>query len=112
MTVESVQQVQGNRATYFRSTKAKKEDYQAILQGKIEELSEKIKNGDTETSYQIGAQSFTQTEWNKLIEEFDEAEENVRKLMREEQERKEEEELQEKAQEKKIELMRRRLWNS
>lgn len=31
----------------------------------------KIKNGDTEPTYQIGGQSFTEEEWKKLVEKID-----------------------------------------
>ena len=63
-------------------------DYQKILEEKINELYVKVKNGDTEPAYQIGAQSFTEKEWDEFLEKFDSAEEAVREIMESEQERK------------------------
>lgn len=62
--------------------------YQNILQERIQELSEKIQNGETEPSYQIGAQSFSLKEWDEFLAKFDSVEEAIRELMREEQEKK------------------------
>lgn len=67
-------------------------DYTEILKEKINEIYIKIKNGDTEPAYQIGAQSFTEKEWKKFIDTFDSIEEAVQELMKEEQARKEAEE--------------------
>lgn len=36
-----------------------------------EEIAEKIQNGETELTYQIGSQSFTVKEWNKFIDKID-----------------------------------------
>ena len=54
--------------------------YLDILQEKIQDLSEKIQNGETEPSYQIGAQSFTLKEWDEFLAKFDSAEEDIREL--------------------------------
>lgn len=54
-----------------------------IIRDRISELAEKIKNGDTEKSYQIGAQSFTDTEWSFFLEQFDSIQEEMVKEMRE-----------------------------
>ncbi len=88
--------------------------YQKMIQDKIEELVRKIANGDTETSYQIGGQSYTEREWNKLLEHFDAIEEMINKSIKEEieerKERNEQEELQQqKAQDKKVEEERTKL---
>lgn len=45
--------------------------------------------GKKEPSYQIGAQSFTEKEWEKFMDQFDSVEEAVKELMKEEQEEKE-----------------------
>lgn len=55
----------------------------------MEQILEKMENGETEPSYQIGSRSFTEREWDRLLEEFDSIEEAVRKLMEEERERRE-----------------------
>lgn len=67
-------------------------DYAKILKEKINEIFVKIQNGDTEPTYQIGAQSFTEKEWDEFLEKFDSIEEAIQELMREEKERKEAEE--------------------
>lgn len=53
-------------------------DYRKLLAEKIEELYERIKNGEPETSYPIGAASFTEKEWEQLIRKFDAIQEAVR----------------------------------
>ena len=72
-------------------------DYSEYLKKKIDEIFVKIQNGDTEPSYQIGSQSFTQKEWEKFLERFDSIEEAIRELMKEEQERKEAEKKKQKS---------------
>ena len=67
-------------------------DYYEFIRVKIEELFVKIQNGDTESRYQIGSQSFTEKEWEEFLDRFDSLEEAIQELMKEEQERKEAEE--------------------
>ena len=69
-------------------------DYAKFLEEKINEISVKIQNGETEPTYQIGSQSFTEKEWEEFLDKFDSIEETIRELMKEEQERKEAEEAQ------------------
>lgn len=57
-------------------------DYHNIIKEKLEELSEKFQNGDTESKYQIGAGYFTEAEWNKLIDEYDAMQDAIKELMR------------------------------
>ncbi|MDE5966442.1 MAG: hypothetical protein K2G89_06380 [Lachnospiraceae bacterium] len=74
-----IEKVGGQRVQNARYENEKESvDYQKILHEKIQEISEKIKNGDTEPSYQIGNQSFTEKEWDKLIEAFDEVQDEIR----------------------------------
>lgn len=54
-----------------------------LIREKMEELYEKIKKGETEQSFQIGASSFTIKEWEKFIQRFDESEEEADKLIKE-----------------------------
>lgn len=68
-------------------------DYRQFITDNKNALYEKIKNGDTEVSYQIGAKAYTEKEWDKILAEFDDAQETVRKMVEEEQEKKEEERL-------------------
>lgn len=65
-----------------RKEEAETIDYQAFLQEKCEEILEKLENGETEVSYQIGGQSFTEREWDKLLEKFDAEQETIREQMR------------------------------
>ena len=67
-------------------------DYAKILEEKINEIFAKIQNGDTEASYQIGSQSFTEKEWEEFLDKFDSVEEAIQELMKEEQAGKEAEE--------------------
>lgn len=69
------------------------EDYHKFISEKINEILEKIRNGETEPTYQIGAQSFTEKEWDKFLEKFDSIEETIQELIREEQARKEAEQV-------------------
>lgn len=75
----------------FVDSSEETQDYTKFLKEKMDEIIEKIKNGDTEVSYQIGAQSFTEKEWEELLEKFDSIEEAIQELMKEEQAKKEEE---------------------
>ena len=67
-------------------------DYSEYLRQKIDEIFVKIQNGDTEPTYQIGSQSFTEKEWEEFLDKFDSIEEAIQELMKEEQDRKEAEE--------------------
>lgn len=76
--------------SYVHSTNAKAEanadaisEYQKVVEQKMVELSERLQGGNDQVSYQIGAQSFTEREWNKLIDEYDEAQDKLKMLMRE-----------------------------
>lgn len=67
-------------------------DYMAFLQEKCEEILEKLRTGETEVSYPIGAESYTEREWDKFLKKFDDIQEDVRQKM-EERFRKREEKL-------------------
>ena len=55
---------------YMDGTDSKK-DYSKFLEQYAEQIKEKIKNGETEPTYQIGGQSFNEEEWKKLVEKID-----------------------------------------
>lgn len=59
-------------------------DYLEFIRQRKDEIIEKVKKGETEPSIQTGAQAFTEKEWDRLLDQFDSAEEALRKLMREE----------------------------
>lgn len=48
----------------------------------MEEMAKKVKEGKVEPTFQTGAQSFTIKEWEKLLEEFDDAEEALQEQIR------------------------------
>lgn len=48
------------------------------LRERMDEILTMIENGETEPSYQIGAQSFTIKEWDRLMEEFDSIEDAMK----------------------------------
>ena len=50
----------------------------------MQEMFEKLKRGETQPVYQIGAQSFTLEEWDKFLKNFDEAQEAIRAALEEE----------------------------
>lgn len=68
-----------------------KEDLLEMLAKTAEEILEKIKNGDTEESYQIGSQSFTKKEWDKVLGSFDSAQEQIHEALNERTEKLQEE---------------------
>ena len=72
-------------------------DYQKILSERRNEIYEKLKNGDTEESFQIGGSSFTEKEWDKLLSEVDDITEEMREAMREEHQKRFAKNLEEKS---------------
>ena len=52
-------------------------DYRKQLQEHMAQMLDKIKHGTIQPKIQIGAQEYTQEEWKKLLEKFDEAEEEL-----------------------------------
>ena len=60
----------------------------------MDAMYERIQSGNLgETSYQIGAASYTQEEWDKMLENFDDIEEDIREEMRKEHEERRVEQL-------------------
>lgn len=60
--------------------------FSALIQDQREELEERIRNGTSEPSYQIGANSFTEREWTKLIRSVDAVQEAMREAAERERE--------------------------
>lgn len=56
-----------------------------------ENIYNKMKNGEIEESFQIGGQSFSMKEWDKLLDSFDKAEEALQEAIEEEEEVKDKE---------------------
>ena len=82
-------------ASYTSGKETKTDDYWKIISDRKNEIYEKVKNGDTEETFQIGGSSFTQKEWDKLLSEVDDIMEEVRKAMREEHQKRVEEDTEE-----------------
>lgn len=74
------------------------QEMRQVIQEKIDEIFTKLQTGDTEPSFQIGAQSFTEKEWDEFLAKFDSLQDAIRKLMEEERERLEKAELADKMQ--------------
>ncbi len=70
------------------------QDFVRMIVDKINDLYEKIKNGEAAPSFQIGARSFTIEEWDKFLKQFDSLEDAIRELMAQEQRKRAEEEEQ------------------
>ena len=49
----------------------------------MEEMAKKVKEGKVEPSFQIGGQTFTIKEWEKLLADFDDAEEGLQEQIKE-----------------------------
>ncbi len=79
------------------SVKDSNMDYQRIISERKNEIYEKLKNGDTEESFQIGGSSFTEKEWDKLLSEVDDITEEMREAMREEHQKRFAETVEEKS---------------
>ena len=70
--------------TYNTQSSPQKADFRKIFEEEKAEFYEKYKNGEAKPSYQIGGSSFTEEDWDKLIEGVDELTEEMRELIREE----------------------------
>lgn len=65
--------------------------YEEFIREKADEAEKKIINGDTEPAYAIGGRSFTEKEWKSLLENYDKAEEEIKKEIEERKEEKNQE---------------------
>lgn len=57
--------------------------YREQILAHMEEMAKKVKEGKVEPSFQIGGQTFTIREWEKLLADFDDAEEALQELIKE-----------------------------
>lgn len=55
-----------------------------FLRQQIDKMYRELKAGRKEPSFQIGAATYTITEWNEMLENFDEVQEEIREEIREE----------------------------
>lgn len=75
----------GKTETEEKSEEKKNEDmtYREQILAHMEEMAKKVKEGKVEPTFQTGAQSFTIKEWEKLLTEFDDAEEALQEQIKE-----------------------------
>lgn len=68
-----------------KSEEKKTEDmtYREQILAHMEEMAKKVKEGKVEPTFQTGAQSFTIKEWEKLLADFDDAEEALQEQIKE-----------------------------
>ena len=71
-----------------------RQELMECISNKKDEIAQKIKNGETEPTFSIGAQSFTIKEWDKLLAKVDKNNEQVRKEQEQRKEALEKEALQ------------------
>lgn len=67
-----------------KSEEKKTEDmtYREQILAHMEEMAKKVKEGKVEPTFQTGAQSFTIKEWEKLLADFDDAEEALQEQIK------------------------------
>lgn len=53
------------------------------IKEKMQEIYDKLKNGDTETKFQIGNQEFSIREWDNFLEKFDSVQDAIRAALEE-----------------------------
>lgn len=77
----------------------------------VQEIYDKVKNGDTEESIPIGGQSFTIKEWDRFMNRFDKVQEGIRESIEEEIEKRKAKE-EDRAVRQKVELAKEKDENS
>lgn len=75
------QKKKGQAAESDRSGQEKDTDYRQFLLEKMEEMRANIRNGTIQPEIQIGAEAYTQEEWEKLLSKIDAAEEALREQL-------------------------------
>ena len=82
MSVTGVNIPYGNSGYSYQNitgkTKKTKEELMQSLNDKKNELYKKLQDGNTETTFQIGGQSFSLKEWDKLLEKFDAVQDSLK----------------------------------
>ena len=75
--VLKAQEDRGAKTADTKSGSAKDTDYMEQLREHMAQMLDNIKHGTIQPKIKIGAQEYTQEEWRKLLEKFDEAEEEL-----------------------------------
>ena len=65
------------------------------IREKMQEIYDKLQNGDTETKFMIGNQEFSIKEWDSFLEKFDSVQDAIREALEEKIEKQTEERLEE-----------------
>lgn len=65
------------------------------IREKMQEIYDKLQNGDTETKFQIGNQEFSIKEWDSFLEKFDNVQDAIREALEEKIEKQTEEHFEE-----------------
>lgn len=76
---------QPNSSTSSKKNELTRADMLKIIQDKIREMKIKLENDETEQTYQIGSRTFTEKEWEKLIDRIDKVLEQNKKIVEEEE---------------------------
>lgn len=71
------------------------------IKEKMQEIYDKLQNGDTEAKFQIGNQEFSIKEWDNFLEKFDSVQDAIRAALEEKIEKQEEERIEEEIQSRK-----------
>ena len=74
----------------FEQSSSNSAQIRAFIQQQEAELRERIKNGQDAPTFQIGAASMTEKQWDKLMEKVDDALEAIKKSQEKEKEEKQE----------------------
>ncbi|MCM1127449.1 MAG: hypothetical protein NC429_13375 [Lachnospiraceae bacterium] len=54
-----------------------------LIQNRKSEILEKVKKGETEPVIQIGAQAYTEKQWEKMLESLDDTEKDIKDMIQE-----------------------------
>lgn len=65
------------------------------IREKMQEIYDKLQNGDTETKFRIGNQEFSIKEWDSFLEKFDNVQDAIREALEEKIEKQTEEHFEE-----------------
>lgn len=60
-----------------------KEEIMKMISSRKSEILEKVKKGETEPVIQIGAQAYTEKQWKKMLENFDDSEKDFKDKIKE-----------------------------
>ncbi len=73
----------GETAQNTRSEDGEALDYRKLLQEKMEEMADNIKNGTIQPKFQIGNEAYTIEEWKKFLRKVDDVQEGIAEQIKE-----------------------------